>query len=297
MPGRIGFHGSTIMIPAPDRGGYIRPVNIGNEEIARQFRRAAELLEAQHADPFRVNAYHRAASTVEAMDEAVVDIYDRRGVSGLIELPTIGKAFALAIADIVTDGRWRWLERLQGAVDPESVLMTVAGIGPRLAARVHHEIGVETLEGLEIAAHDGRLAAVDGFGPKRVRAVVDSLAGHLRPVRPTRGGAVTGEEMPAISELLDIDDEYRSKAHDDALPTIAPSRFNPTHASWLPVLHTTRGDRRYTAMFSNTAKAHELGRIDDWVVIYADGPVDGQWTVVTESRGPRAGQRVVRGGR
>jgi DNA polymerase (family X) len=49
-------------------------------------------------------------------------------------------------------------------------------------------------------------------------------------------------------------------------------------------------------MFSNTSRAHELGRTDDWVVIYAeqDGDED-RCTVVTETAGPLAGRRVVRG--
>jgi putative hydrolase len=81
------------------------------------------------------------------------------------------------------------------------------------------------------------------------------------------------------------------------LPGIAPRRFNPTGEAWLPILHTERGDWRFTALFSNSALAHELGRVRDWVVIYfhQDSGPEGQRTVVTETRGPLAGRRVVRG--
>ena len=62
------------------------------------------------------------------------------------------------------------------------------------------------------------------------------------------------------------------------------------------MLHTERGAWSFTALFSNTARAHELGTTDDWVVIFfeRDG-LEGQCTVVTERTGPRAGERVVRG--
>ena len=51
-----------------------------------------------------------------------------------------------------------------------------------------------------------------------------------------------------------------------------------------------------TALFSNTARAHALGRTHDWVVLYADGASgDRQWTVVTDLTGDLRGQRVVRG--
>jgi hypothetical protein len=49
-------------------------------------------------------------------------------------------------------------------------------------------------------------------------------------------------------------------------------------------------------MFSNTATAHRLDRTADWVVVYYERDGDeGQCTVVTETRGPLAGRRVVRG--
>ena len=81
------------------------------------------------------------------------------------------------------------------------------------------------------------------------------------------------------------------------LPKIAPQRFNPEGKAWLPILHAEREGWHFTALFSNTARAHELGRTDDWVVIYFydDDHQEGQCTVVTEIRGPREGERVVRG--
>jgi hypothetical protein len=102
---------------------------------------------------------------------------------------------------------------------------------------------------------------------------------------------------PGIALLLDVDREYREKAARGALPRIAPRRFNPTGEAWLPILHTERGDWRFTALFSNTARAHKLGRNRDWVVIYfhRDSGPEGQRTIVTETRGPFAGHRVVRG--
>jgi hypothetical protein len=96
--------------------------------------------------------------------------------------------------------------------------------------------------------------------------------------------------------LLSVDAEYRRKARLRQLHRIAPHRFNPSGSAWLPVLHTERGDHSFQAMFSNTARAHQLSKTDDWVVVYygKDGHED-QVTVVTERRGDLAGKRVVRG--
>ena len=100
-----------------------------------------------------------------------------------------------------------------------------------------------------------------------------------------------------MATLLDVDREYRAGAHTGALPTIAPRRFNPRNEAWLPVLHTRRGDWHFTALYSNTARAHELGRTRDWVVLYFhdEDHAERQRTVVTEQRGPLRGRRVVRG--
>jgi hypothetical protein len=102
---------------------------------------------------------------------------------------------------------------------------------------------------------------------------------------------------PPVAELLDVDREYRAAAEAGRLPRIAPRRFNPTGEAWLPILHTERGERHYTALYSNTALAHQLGRERDWVVIYfhSDHHPEVQRTVVTERGGHLAGERVVRG--
>jgi hypothetical protein len=103
--------------------------------------------------------------------------------------------------------------------------------------------------------------------------------------------------VPPVSVLIDVDREYREKAAAGSLRTIAPKRFNPTGAAWLPVLHTQRSDWDMTALFSNTQKAHDLGRTRDWVVIYfhRTGEPESQCTIVTETRGSLIGHRVVRG--
>jgi DNA polymerase (family 10) len=72
--------------------------------------------------------------------------------------------------------------------------------------------------------------------------------------------------------------------------------LNPDHEAWLPIYHVEKSGWHFTALFSNTARAHELGTTRDWVVIYHDRDGDeDQCTVVTERGGPLKGRRVVRG--
>ena len=273
---------------------------ISNREIADVFDRIADLLEAQDANRHRVAAYRSAAQTIRAHAEPLVDLLARGGLAALDALPTIGAAIASQVAELARRGGSTLLDRLEGEVSPERLFTTVAGIGPELAGRIHRELSIETLEELEQAAHDGRLAGVAGFGPRRVRALRDQLAEILR--RSTRyrirPGAEAGRPAPRpdVATLLAIDAEYREAAARGGLRRIAPRRFNPEGEAWLPILHAERDGWQVTALFSNTARAHELGRTRDWVVLFYQRDGDsGQCTVVTETRGPLAGRRVVRG--
>jgi putative hydrolase len=136
------------------------------------------------------------------------------------------------------------------------------------------------------------------MGSKRIRAVRESLAGRHRLGHHTRTQYYLDRPISQISlqELLEIDAQYRRLAEVGKLPRIAPRRFNPTGDAWLPILHTEREDRHYTALYSNTARAHEFGMTHDWVVIYRDDDVDhSRWTVITARFGALRGKRVVRG--
>lgn len=265
-----------------------------NQTIAAKLRELADLLEQQQASPFRVNAYRRAARTIAGHGEALSSLVEREGLEGLERLPGIGRSIALSIEEMLRTGRWLQLDRLRGSLDPEQVFRSIPGVGPELAKRIHDALEVETLAGLELAAHDGRLEQVPGVGPRRAAMISAALAQMLR-TRPARGWLPPME--PPVEMLLDVDREYREMAAAGNLHKIAPRRFNPTGEAWLPILHTQRDDWHFTGLFSNTARAHELAKTDDWVVLYfhTDQGPETQHTVVTETYGPMAGRRVVRG--
>jgi DNA polymerase (family X) len=264
-----------------------------NDQIARKLGELANLLEAQGANAFRVNGYRHGAMAMAGLSEPVSDLYAREGIEGLERIPAIGHRLAIAIRSMVETGRLPMLEHLRGEIDPVLLLQSVPGIGPIQAERLHHDLGIDTLEELEAAAHDGRLASVAGFGSKKIAGIIDSLASRLGRVRPPDRGPVA--EAP-VEELLDVDREYREAVQAGTLPAIAPRRFNPEKKAWLPILHTQRGGRHYTALFSNTARAHRLGTIDDWVILYQDAESGShQCTVVTSRHGPLEGRRIVRG--
>lgn len=268
-----------------------------NREIAQKLREVALLLDEQGANPFRIQAYRRAAVTLDKLEIPVSQIVRESGTEGLDKLPAIGVSLARSIHTLVVTGRLPMLDRLRGELDSIALLASIPGIGPALATRLHDDLHIHTLEQLEVAAHDGRLTDIEGIGPKKLQGIIESLGARLGRVRrpaPADGSRKDGE--PSIEELLDVDREYRESAKTGGLPTIAPRRFNLKHEAWLPILHTQRGARHYTAMFSNTALAHQLNKTHDWIILYYDdGHGERQCTVVTGRQPPFSGVRIVRG--
>jgi putative hydrolase len=255
------------------------------------------LLADQRASEFRVRAYHSAAETVRSLNRPLQDILETEGLDGLIALPTIGISIANLIKQSLQLGRMPLLDRLRGEASAEHHFTTLPGIGPELSHRIHEYLHVETLPELYAAARQGRLDQVPGIGRKRAHAILESLSQRItNRNEELRSPLSEPDRSVPISEILSIDEEYRHLASQGKLPKIAPKKFNPGNVAWLPILHTQRGGRQYSALFSNTARAHELNTTRDWVVIYRDDVSShGCWTVITSQFGRLHGCRLVRG--
>lgn len=268
-----------------------------NHEVGEKLREIAALLEAQHANPFRSRAYHNAANTLENLPDDVSELVQAKGIKGLIDLPAIGAGIARSIYEYVAIGRMTRLENLKGGSDPVGLFQSIPTVGLALAQRIHDTLHVDTLESLENATRNGRLDQVEGLGAKRKEAIEAWLLKHLGEHRQQLRQAQHSSANPAIALLLKVDAEYRKKAGAGKLPCITPKRFNPENKAWLPIFHSTRDHWHFTALYSNTERAHKLNHVYDWVVIYFydDHHQEGQHTIVTETHGTLFGKRVVRG--
>lgn len=265
-----------------------------NRLVAEKLRLFADLLHQQGEDGFRQQAYRNAADVVAGLGRPVSDILAAEGRKGLVALPAIGNSIAGAIAEMVLTDRWAQLERLTGDLLPERLFTTIPGIGPVLAYHLVEDAHLETLEDLESAIHRPDFY-VRGIGPRRKKAIAALPAERLG--RPVFRYGPEASLVPPVEMILQVDAMYRYRAKSDVLPTIAPKRFNPGGRKWLPIMHARHEDWHFTALFSNTSRAHKLKKTGDWVVIAFQNDLspEGRCTVVTETRGPLRGQRVVRG--
>ena len=267
-----------------------------NQDIADKLMEIATLLKEQGANPYRVSAYQNAANVIIHLPQQVSEIVARKDFQGLVALPGIGEGIARSIYEYVALGRMSRLESLKGGHDPVALFEAIPGIGPKLAHRIIEHLHIDSLEALEVAAHNQRLEKIPGFSARKVDMVQTWLAQVLGRQRP---GPQPDEPFtePSVQLILQVDQQYRQKASAAELPTIAPKRYNPEGKAWLPVMHVSKQGWHFTALFSNTARAHQLNRTQDWVVIYFydDQHHESQHTVVTGTHGALTGQRVVRG--
>ena len=150
---------------------------MNNEAIARRFYRLAALMEVRGDDPFRWRSYRNAAEAIEVWPTPLKEIAEKDGVTGLQEIPGVGKAIAGKVIDLLTKGTFDAWERLT-AETPETVLdlMEVPGIGPKTAALLHKRFKVSTLDDMKAFVASGGLDMVDGIGPKTAARIKEVLA-------------------------------------------------------------------------------------------------------------------------
>lgn len=149
---------------------------MNNLEIARIFSQLADLLEFRDENPFRVRAYRNAARAIQDLPEAAAEIL-ADSKRELTDIPGIGRDLADKIRSIVETGSLPLLDELLQQV-PESVLalLRVPGLGPKRAAAIHRELGVNTLDELRAACEGHRVRELKGFGAKTEQMIIDGLA-------------------------------------------------------------------------------------------------------------------------
>src|SRR5712671_6358295 len=147
-----------------------------NQAIARRFYRLAALMELRGDDPFRLRSYRNAAETIEVWPTPMKEIAENEGVTGLQEVPGIGKAIAGKIIELLARGTFDAWERLI-AETPETLLdlLELPGIGPRTAMTLYQKFKVSSIAELKKFVSGGGLDLVDGIGAKTADRIKQSL--------------------------------------------------------------------------------------------------------------------------
>jgi DNA polymerase (family 10) len=143
------------------------------DQVAAVLVNIATLLELKDENPFKTRAYTNAARALEGLSEPLDKIIaDER----LGEVKGIGESMQKKICELVTTGKLAYYEELMAATPPGLVLMLdIPGLGPKKIKAIHDELGVETVEQLEQACKDGKVAKLKGFGEKTQKNICDGI--------------------------------------------------------------------------------------------------------------------------
>ncbi len=149
------------------------PEALDNAAIARILSDVAVMLELTGANPFRARAFANAARAVESLTD------DVRALVARDELRTvrgIGKSIHADIENLLAHGTFELYDELRRQV-PEGVMemFRVPGLGPKKIRAVVEKLGVRSIDELERAAREGRLASLPGFGAKTEAAIVEAI--------------------------------------------------------------------------------------------------------------------------
>ena len=152
-----------------------------NADIAAVFEHVADLLEFQGENVFRVRAYRAAARTIGSLVESLSSVRSDPARS-LTDLEGIGTDLAGKIGELLDDGRLGLLEELEKQVPAAAFeLMRVPGLGPKKAKTLIGELGLTSLDDLEQACREGRVAGLKGFGEKTQAVILDNIAFAKNP--------------------------------------------------------------------------------------------------------------------
>lgn len=168
-----------------------------NAEVVAMLGEIADLLELTNENPFKVRAYRRAAQVVDTLPVPVAELVRKGELAGL---PGIGAHTAQRIAELVESASCDELERLRGKVPPGVMeLLRVESVGPKTAALAWKELGITSVDALEEAALDGRLAELPRMGSKRSEAIASAVTRY----RSRQGRVPLHRALPYAEELIE----------------------------------------------------------------------------------------------
>ncbi|MEA3442533.1 MAG: DNA polymerase/3'-5' exonuclease PolX [Chloroflexota bacterium] len=168
-----------------------------NTAIAKVFSDIADLLELKGESAFKIRAYQKAARAIEYYPKEIKIMIDEG--KGLRDIPGVGEAIAKKTTELVTTGKLDYYENLKTEF-PEGItnLLSIPGIGPKTANRLSSELRVSSVDELEQAIKDGRVAGLFRLGGKTATNILQ----QIQALRRKDQRIPIGEALPIVENIL-----------------------------------------------------------------------------------------------
>ena len=171
---------------------------VGNSDVARYLYLISEMLDLLGKNEFKVQAYSRAARSIELMPIDINKVYKKGGLKALEGIAGVGESIAEKIEELVKTGRLGYYEDLKKKVPVDiELLMKIPGIGPKKIKKLNKALGIKTIADLKKAAKAHKIAKVPGFGEDSEKDILEGL-GLMKKAR----GRISWKEAKKIADPI-----------------------------------------------------------------------------------------------
>ncbi len=138
--------------------------DVTKSDVVRIFDDMASILDILGENPFKVRSYENAARVIDGLTG---DLGEMVASGELLDVKGIGKSLFAHIEELCDTGRLEIYEEAKAKV-PGGLLdmLRIPGMGPKKVKAVYEKLGVTSIDELEHAANDNKVAALDGFGTR-----------------------------------------------------------------------------------------------------------------------------------
>ena len=245
-----------------------------NQEIATMLREIADFLEIQEVE-YKPRAYRTAARNVESLSDDIEDVHER---GELEEIEGVGESIGEKIAEYLETGELEYYEDLEAdlPVDIEAIT-SVEGVGPQTAKKLYVELDVRTLDDLESAAEQGKVADLEGFGEKSEQNILD----HVERAK-------AGQERMLLGRAFPIAHDIETRLHDadafDRVDIVGSFRRRRPTVGDIDILSTASDPETAMDVFCSHDDVKEvLSRGDTKSSVVVSGDVQMDLRIVDEA--------------
>ncbi len=169
---------------------------MNNKEISKVFEDIGGLLELKNENVFKIRAYQKVARTIEQMP-VELELLFKEG--RLKEVPGVGEAIEQKISELLNTGKLDYYEKLKAEFPAGiSTLLDIPGVGPKTAMLLTSDLGVETVEDLEKAIIDGRVAKLPRMGEK----TAENILKRIRDLRHKDQRILLGDAVKVMDAVV-----------------------------------------------------------------------------------------------
>ena len=245
-----------------------------NQEIATMLREIADFLEIQEVE-YKPRAYRTAARNIESLSDDIEDVHER---GELEEIEGVGESIGEKIAEYLETGELEYYEDLEAdlPVDIEAIT-SVEGVGPQTAKKLYVELDVRTLDDLESAAEQGKVADLEGFGEKSEQNILD----HVERAK-------AGQERMLLGRAFPIAHDIETRLHDadafDRVDIVGSFRRRRPTVGDIDILSTASDPETAMDVFCSHDDVKEvLSRGDTKSSVVVSGDVQMDLRIVDEA--------------